>query len=169
MVTPVERCDSTRTQTSGTRSTTSPMSPTACFPCFSTGMFMLPNSLSHVTSATFAQARLRLDSGLLTLFTRHGVVKTYLTRNYQLLTRGLKWPLLQLGILNILLLYIYTERYRDINLGSCFRLLIHFNYRLYILKIDYLLSLLYLFSYLFSYLSKPSLIYLVRPFFLNLY
>ena len=31
-------------------------------PCFSTGMFAFPNSLSHATSAAFAQARLRLSS-----------------------------------------------------------------------------------------------------------
>lgn len=33
-----------------------------CFPCFSTGMFALPSYTSHVTSAAFAQARLRLGS-----------------------------------------------------------------------------------------------------------
>src|SRR5271154_764443 len=37
-----------------------------------------------------AQARLSFGSGLLTLFTRRAAVKTHLTRNRQLLTRGPK-------------------------------------------------------------------------------
>jgi len=71
-------------------------------------MFALPESLSHVTSAAFAQARLRLGSGsaqaqLSQL--RHGAVKTHLTRNHQLLTRGPKRPLLLwLRIPNMLLI-----------------------------------------------------------------
>lgn len=60
-------------------------------------MFALPDSLPHVTSAAFAQA------DLLTIFTRHGVVKAHLTRNHQHLTRGSKMPLLWSGIPNMLL------------------------------------------------------------------
>jgi hypothetical protein len=37
--------------------------------CFLTVMFTLTDSLSHVASAAFTQARLRLGSGLLTLIT----------------------------------------------------------------------------------------------------
>jgi hypothetical protein len=51
--------------------------------CSLTGMFALSNSMSHVSSAFFAQARLRPGSGLLTLL-------IHLIRNRQLLTMDLK-------------------------------------------------------------------------------
>jgi hypothetical protein len=50
--------------------------------CSPTGMFALPNPVSHVSSAAFAQARPRLGSGLLTPIIRYGLDKTNLTRNY---------------------------------------------------------------------------------------
>jgi hypothetical protein len=48
-----------------------------------------------------AQSRLSFGSGLLTLFTRRGAVKTHLTRNRQLLTRGPKGVPPKLGVLNL--------------------------------------------------------------------
>jgi hypothetical protein len=72
--------------------------------CFLTGMFPLPNCLSHGDQRRLCSGSAHVTSGLLkstqvclglhTLFTRHGVVKTYLTRNHQLLTSGPKRPLL---------------------------------------------------------------------------
>ena len=57
-----------------------------CNSCNTTGMFALSNPMSHVSSAAFAQARLRLGSGLLRFaqvcsppMTRRGAVKTNLT------------------------------------------------------------------------------------------
>lgn len=102
---------------------------------------LAPYRSMNQTNSGSAQGRFssaHVCSGLLTLFTRHGVGKTYLTRNYQLLTRGAKrFLLLRLGILDMLLLFIYnyTDRRRDSNSGSSFPPPIHFPYRLYILKI----------------------------------
>jgi hypothetical protein len=36
-----------------------------CTDCYTTGMFALPNLMSHVSSAAFAQGRLSFGSGLL--------------------------------------------------------------------------------------------------------
>ena len=59
--------------------------------CYTTGMFPLPNPMSHVSSAAFAQARLRAGSASAQACSH---LIHMLTRNYQLLTRGLKMPLI---------------------------------------------------------------------------
>lgn len=46
-------------------------------------MFALPNLMSHVSSAAFAQARLRAGSGLLILFTRLLEIINFLTRSLE--------------------------------------------------------------------------------------
>jgi hypothetical protein len=108
--------------------------------CFLTGMFPLPNSLFLRDQPAFAQGPVssaQISSGLLTLFTRHGVAKTHLIRNHQLLTRGSKRHFFfRLAIPNILLTFIhnYTDRHRDSNLRICFPTPIYFTYLLYILK-----------------------------------
>jgi hypothetical protein len=93
--------------------------------CSPTGMFALPNHLSHVSSAALARARLRpgsssaqVYSGLLRsaqvrspLLRDIGAAKTNLTRNHQLLTRGLFRPLPYPGISNILPPY-HADRYK---------------------------------------------------------
>jgi hypothetical protein len=58
--------------------------------CYTTGMSTLPNVRAHMTPRRLCSARLSFGSGLLTLFTRRTTVKTHLTRNRQLLTRGPK-------------------------------------------------------------------------------
>jgi hypothetical protein len=55
-----------------------------------TGMFALRNPMSYVSSAAFSQPRL----GSAPPHARRGAAKNNLTRNHQLLTKGLFWPLL---------------------------------------------------------------------------
>jgi hypothetical protein len=56
--------------------------------CITTGMSTLPTPRAHVTPRRFCSPRLRLGSGRLTLLTRRSAVKTHLTINRQVLTRG---------------------------------------------------------------------------------
>jgi hypothetical protein len=64
------------------------------FLCNTVGILTLPNPHAHVTPRCLCSARprpwLSFGSGLLTLSTHRGAVKTHLTRNRQLLTRGPK-------------------------------------------------------------------------------
>jgi hypothetical protein len=101
-------------------------------------MFAVPDSLSHVTSAAFAQARLRLgsgsaqarlrpssvSSGLLTLFTRHGAVKTHLTRKSSTFNEG---PEKAPPALVRDPKYV-TDRRGDSDSGGCFRPPVNFTY-----------------------------------------
>jgi hypothetical protein len=152
--------------------------------CFTVGISTLAHLLPHVTLRRFCSARLRLGlgrlrlslasaqvgSGRLTLLTRRGVVRTYLTRNRSTFNERPERCLILLSqgsrIYDHCIFHNHTNRWGDLSyLSLVFAsflsyFLFYLSYHLLIYFLIYLLTyfLIYFLIYLLFYLSYFSLI-----------